>query len=555
MVQGCTSDAGKSTLVAALCRILHRRGVRVAPFKPQNMALNSAVTVDGGEIGRAQALQAQAAGLAPRIDFNPVLLKPNTDKRAQVIIHGKAIADLDARAYHDYKATAMAAVLESWARLTAEFDCVIVEGAGSPAEVNLRDRDIANMGFAEAVDIPVILIGDIDRGGVLAHLSGTLDLLSATERARTVGLVINRFRGDIGLLQPGLDWLEKHTGKPVLGTLPYLHGLFLDAEDALAHHSERGGETKLVVAAPVFPRISNANDLDPLRLHPEIDFRWIGPGQPLPPCDLIVLPGSKSVQADLQWLRAQGHEAAILRHLRYGGKLIGLCGGFQMLGRVLHDPLGIEGQGGPGLGLLDCETTLGAEKQLRNVSGWLKVGAGPSQADIPPVGGSEPPLRARGANKVGAGPSQADIPPVTASGDFMGGSEPPLRARGASKVGAGGTAVAGSAASMATAAAMQGYEIHMGVTRGPALDRPAVVLDDGRSDGAISADNQILGSYCHGLFDHPQALAALLAWAGAKDIAAVDLAARREADLDRLADAVEVACDARLLQTLLPFPA
>ena len=473
MIQGCTSDAGKSTLVAALCRILQRRGVKVAPFKPQNMALNSAVTVDGGEIGRAQALQAQAAGLLPRIDFNPVLLKPNTDKRAQVIIHGKAVADLNARAYHDYKTTAMVAVLESWARLQQEFDCVIVEGAGSPAEVNLRDRDIANMGFAEAVDIPVILIGDIDRGGVLAHLSGTLDLLSPAERARTQGLVINRFRGDIGLLQPGLDWLAKHTGKPVLGTLPYLHGLFLDAEDALAHHSERSGETKLVVAAPVFPRISNANDLDPLRLHPEIDFCWIGPGQPLPPCDLIVLPGSKSVQADLAWLRAQGHENSIRRHLRYGGKVIGLCGGYQMLGRALHDPLGIEGSGGPGLGLLDCETTLEAEKQLKNVSGALKVG----------VGGT----------------------------------------------------------------AMQGYEIHMGVTCGPALDRPAVVLDDGRTDGAMSDDNQILGTYCHGLFDHPQALAALLAWAGAKDIAPVDLAARREADIDRLADATEAALDWQLL--------
>jgi len=473
MIQGCTSDAGKSTLVAALCRILHRRGVRVAPFKPQNMALNSAVTVDGGEIGRAQALQAQAAGLAPRIDFNPVLLKPNTDKRAQVIIHGKAVADLNARAYHDYKTTAMQAVLESWRRLGEEFDCILVEGAGSPAEVNLRDRDIANMGFAEAVDIPVILIGDIDRGGVLAHLAGTLDLLSPSERARTQGLVINRFRGDIGLLQPGLDWLAKHTGKPVLGTLPYLHGLFLDAEDALAHHSERSGETKLVVAAPVFPRISNANDLDPLRLHPEIDFRWIGPGQPLPACDLIVLPGSKSVQADLAWLRAQGHEAAIKHHLRYGGKLIGLCGGYQMLGRALHDPLGIEGSGGPGLGLLDCETTLEAEKQLKNVSGELKVGGGKT--------------------------------------------------------------------------AMQGYEIHMGVTRGAALDRPAVVLDDGRTDGAISDDNQILGTYCHGLFDHPQALTALLAWAGAKDIAPVDLAARREADIDRLADATEAALDWTLL--------
>lgn len=483
MIQGCTSDAGKSTLVAALCRILRRRGVKVAPFKPQNMALNSAVTVDGGEIGRAQALQAQAAGLAPRIDFNPVLLKPNTDKRAQVIIHGKAIADLDARAYHDYKTVAMQAVLESWGRLTEEFDCVLVEGAGSPAEVNLRDRDIANMGFAEAVDIPVILVGDIDRGGVLAHLAGTLDLLSPSERTRTQALVINRFRGDLGLLQPGLDWLEKHTGKPVLGVLPWLHGLFLDAEDALAHHSEREGTAKLVVAAPVFPRISNANDLDPLRLHPEIDFRWVGPGQPLPPCDLIVLPGSKSVQADLAWLRAQGHEDAIRRHLRYGGRLIGLCGGYQMLGRTLRDPAGLEGKPGSlaGLGLLDCETTLAAEKQLRNVRGHLKLGAGE--------------------------------------------------------------------------AAMQGYEIHMGMTTGAALDRPAVLLDDGRGDGALSADGQVLGTYCHGLFDRPEALAALLAWAGAGNVAPVDLAARREADIDRLADAVEAAFDAELLRRWLPVPA
>ena len=484
MIQGCTSDAGKSTLVAALCRILHRRGVRVAPFKPQNMALNSAVTVDGGEIGRAQALQAQAAGLPPRIDFNPVLLKPNTDRRAQVVIHGRAVADLDAKAYHDYKTVAMAAVLESWAQLTDEFDCVIVEGAGSPAEVNLRDRDIANMGFAEAVDIPVILVGDIDRGGVLAHFVGTLDCLSENERTRVQGLVVNRFRGDIGLLQPGLDWLERHTGKPVIGVLPYLHGLFLDAEDALAHHSEREGEVKLVVAAPVFPRISNANDLDPLRLHPEIDFRWVGPGQPLPPCDLIVLPGSKSVQADLAWLRAQGHEDAIRRHLRYGGKVIGLCGGYQMLGRVLRDPAGLEGQPGSvaGLGLLDCETTLAAEKQLRNVRGHLKLGAGEAAA----------------------------VP-------------------------------------------MAGYEIHMGVTTGVALARPAVVLDDGHSDGAISDDDQVLGTYCHGLFDHPRALAGLLAWAGAGDIAPVDLAARREADLDRLADAVETAFDPDLLRRWLPL--
>ena len=243
MVQGCTSDAGKTTLVAALCRILRCRGVNVAPFKPQNMALNSAVTLDGGEIGRAQALQALAADLPPRIDFNPVLLKPTTDQRAQVIIHGKAVDTLNARDYHEYKRVAMQAVMESWQRLTAEFDCVLVEGAGSPAEINLRDRDIANMGFAEAADVPVILVADIDRGGVFAHLVGTLELLSPSEQARVKGFVINRFRGDIGLLESGLDWLEQRTGKPVLGVIPYLHGLMLDAEDAIA--TEAIGKTRI----------------------------------------------------------------------------------------------------------------------------------------------------------------------------------------------------------------------------------------------------------------------------------------------------------------------
>ena len=470
MVQGCTSDAGKSVLVAALCRILRRRGVYVAPFKPQNMALNSAVTIDGGEIGRAQALQAEAAGLAPRIDFNPVLLKPSTDRRAQVIVHGHPIADLDARAYHDAKRLAMTAVMASWRRLSAEFDCVIVEGAGSPAEVNLRDRDIANMGFAEAADVPVILIGDIDRGGVLAHFVGTLDCLSDSERARIQGLVVNRFRGDFSLLKPGLEWLERRTGKPVLGTLPYLHGLFLDAEDALEHQAERDGDARLRVVAPVLPRISNHNDLDPLRLHPQVDFGWVGPGQPIPPCDLIVLPGSKSVAADLAWLREQGWEGAIRRHLRYGGKLIGVCGGFQMLGRKLRDPVGVEGAPGEtaGLGLLDCETVLATAKQLANVGGALTLPGAP---------------------------------------------------------------------------AMAGYEIHMGVTTGPALARPAVRFADGRDDGVVSEDGQILATYCHGLFDHREAQAALLAWAGAGKLAPVDFAARREADLDRLADAVEAAFD------------
>jgi adenosylcobyric acid synthase len=480
MVQGTTSDAGKSTLVAALGRILHRRGVRVAPFKPQNMALNSAVTSDGGEIGRAQALQALACGLAPHSDFNPVLLKPTTDKQAQIIIHGKVASDLDAKAYHAYKPRAMGAVLESWARLTAAYECVLVEGAGSPAEINLRDRDIANMGFAEAVDCPVILIADIDRGGVFAHLVGTLDLLSASEQNRVVGFVINRFRGDIGLLEPGLDWLEERTGKPVLGVLPYLHGLMLDAEDAIATAAVDGKKAaRLKVVAPACPRVSNHNDLDPLRLHPEVDFRWIGPGETPPAADLIVLPGSKAVRTDLDWLRGQGWDQAIARHLRYGGKVIGICGGYQMLGTALHDPLGQEGPPGTsaGLSFLDVETRLARDKQLRNVSGHLALPGQP---------------------------------------------------------------------------AMTGYEIHLGVTEGAGCSRPAAELADGTPDGAISADGQVLGTYCHGIFDHPEALTALLAWAGAGAVETVDFAARRAADLDRLADAVEAALDWPRLAAWLP---
>ena len=234
MIQGTTSDAGKSILVTGLCRVLARAGLSVAPFKPQNMALNSAVTVEGGEIGRAQALQARACGLEPANDMNPVLLKPNTDIGAQVIVHGKVDSTLDARAYHERKPALLGAVMESYRRLQGRYEYIVVEGAGSPAEINLRDRDIANMGFAEEADCPVILIADIDRGGVFAHLVGTLDLLSSTERQRVAGFVINRFRGDIALLQPGLDWLEQRTGKAVLGVLPYLHGFHLDAEDGIS---------------------------------------------------------------------------------------------------------------------------------------------------------------------------------------------------------------------------------------------------------------------------------------------------------------------------------
>jgi adenosylcobyric acid synthase len=476
MVQGTTSDAGKSTLVTALCRWLRRQGVAVVPFKPQNMALNSAVTLDGGEIGRAQAVQAQAAGLAPHTDMNPVLLKPNSDIGAQVIIHGRALTSMDAATYHDYKKVAMSAVLESHRRLRAAYPLVLVEGAGSPAEINLRAGDIANMGFAEAVDCPVILIADIDKGGVFAHLVGTLALLSASEQARIRGFVINRFRGDIALLQPGLDWLEQHTGKPVLGVLPYLMDFHLEAEDAIdLRQSAKAAETIRVVV-PVLPRISNHTDFDPLRLHPQVELCFVGPGQAIPAADLIVLPGSKSVRADLAFLREQGWEAAIHRHLRYGGKLLGICGGLQMLGRVIDDPHGLEGAAGSsrGLGLLDFETRLAPEKQLRNVRGRLCLEQAP----------------------------------------------------------------------------VCGYEIHAGVSSGAALAAAAVQLEDGRGDGALSADGQVLGSYLHGLFESSEACGALLRWAGLREVRQVDYHALRERDIERLADMVEAHLDTAKLRTL-----
>lgn len=468
MIQGTTSDAGKSTLAAGMCRILWRRGVRVVPFKPQNMALNSAVTTDGGEIGRAQAVQAQACRLLPHTDMNPVLLKPNSDTGSQIIIHGQPVTNMDARSYHAYKPVAMQAVLASYQRLRKQYQWIVVEGAGSPAEINLRENDIANMGFAEAVDCPVLLVADIDRGGVFAHIVGTLALLSPSERARVIGVVINRFRGDVRLLQPGIDWLENHTGKPVLGVLPYLPGLHLEAEDSITRRdidSAAGREEhSLRVVVPRLPRMSNHTDFDALRLHPQVDFHYVEAGQPLPAADLIILPGSKSVQADLTWLRTQGWEAAIQRHLRYGGKLVGICGGFQMLGNAIHDPLGIEGQHGSscGLSLFDMETTLHPQKQLRTVEGMLL-------------------------------PAEAPV---------------------------------------------KGYEIHMGISSGAALARPAVRTGHGH-DGALSEDGQILGTYLHGLFDHAPALRALLQWAGLAEPVSVDYEALREQHIERLADSVE----------------
>jgi adenosylcobyric acid synthase len=475
MIQGTTSDAGKSTLVAGLCRVMHRRGIRVAPFKPQNMSLNSAVGADGGEMGRAQALQAQAAGIEPTSDMNPVLLKPSSDSDAQVIVHGRPVGTFGAAEYHDYKCMARDAVLASYARLADAYELVLVEGAGSPAEINLRKGDIANMGFAEAIDCPVVLIADIDRGGVFAHLVGTLALFTASERARVTGFVINRFRGDIALLNPGLEWLEGHTGKPVFGVLPYLTGLHLDAEDSITPVPESvKAASSVSVVVPVLPHIANHTDFDPLRAHPQVDFRYAQEATNLAGADLVILPGSKSVRADLTWLRERRWPKYLERHLRYGGKVIGICGGMQMLGERIADPQGIEGPPGEseGLGWLELHTVLQAEKQLCNVSGRLVLDD----------------------------------------------------------------------------ARVRGYEIHMGQSTGAALDRPALELDEGRVEGALSPDGQMLGTYVHGLFEEPSACAALLRWTGLSSPLAQDHALRREEMLNHLADAVERSLDiARLL--------
>ncbi|HGS4880703.1 TPA: cobyric acid synthase [Vibrio parahaemolyticus] len=375
MVQGTTSDAGKSVLVAGLCRVLARKGINVAPFKPQNMALNSAVTKDGGEIGRAQAVQAQACNIEPTVHMNPVLIKPNSDTGAQIILQGKALSNMDAASFHDYKKVAMNTVLDSFSKLTKEFDSIMIEGAGSPAEINLREGDIANMGFAEAADVPVIIVADIDRGGVFAHLYGTLALLSESEQTRVKGFVINRFRGDIRLLQSGLDWLEEKTGKPVLGVLPYLHGLNLEAEDAITAQQELNSEVKLNVVVPVLTRISNHTDFDVLRLNPDINLRYVGKGEKIDKADLIILPGTKSVRDDLAYLKSQGWDKDILRHIRLGGKVMGICGGYQMLGKTIDDPGGVEGEPGSseGLGLLNVHTVLTGSKQLTKTEAVLNL--------------------------------------------------------------------------------------------------------------------------------------------------------------------------------------
>jgi adenosylcobyric acid synthase len=429
MLQGTGSSVGKSLLVAGLARALARRGLMVRPFKPQNMSNNAAVTEDGGEIGRAQALQALAAGVAPSVHMNPVLLKPQSEIGAQVIVQGKVSGTATAREMQDLKPKLLPYVLESFGITKLGADVVLVEGAGSASEINLRKNDIANMGFARAADVPVVVIGDIDRGGVIASLVGSKAVLDPEDARLVAGFIVNRMRGDISLFADGMEEIARRTGWPALGLVPFFEGARrLPAEDAYdlveRRYSRSNGRVR--VAVPLLPHIANFDDLDPLAAEPDVELVMVERGTPLPVCDLIVVPGSKSTIADFKTLREVGWDIDIAAHVRRGGHVLGLCGGYQMLGRSIADPQGIEGPAGsvPGLSLLQVDTVIAGDKALAEVSG----------------------------------------------------------------------------ATVADAAPVKGYEMHMGVSTGPDTARPLVRFSDGRTDGAVSRDGRVAGTYLHGFF-------------------------------------------------------
>ena len=378
MLQGTASDVGKSVVTAALCRIARRRGLSVAPFKPQNMSNNAAACADGGEIGRAQAVQAQAAGLAPQVDFNPVLLKPQSDADAQVVVHGEVVGSLGAADYMAGRGRLMGPVLESFERLIDAHDLVLVEGAGSPAEVNLRDSDIANMGFARRAGVPVCLVGDVDRGGVIASLVGTRTVLDPDDAAAICGFVVNKFRGDPQLFEGGTAAVVGRTGWPCFGVIPWIpEASLLPAEDSVVLDlPRRQAHQGVKVAAPVLPRLANFDDAGPLELEAGVCLDWVRPARPIPrDADIVVLFGTKATLSDLAFLRAQGWDHDILAHARAGGRVAGFCGGYQMLGRRIVDPVGADGTPGQaaGLGLLNVDTVMTSEKRVAPVAGRCAV--------------------------------------------------------------------------------------------------------------------------------------------------------------------------------------
>ena len=487
MVLGTASSVGKSVLVTALCRIFRQDGVRVAPFKAQNMSNNADVTADGGEIGRAQSEQAAAAGIAPTVAMNPVLLKPQGDRTSQVVVEGRAAGLLRSADFLTKKLALWPAVERSLASLRAEYELVVAEGAGSPAETNLRAGDIVNMRVALHTGASVLLVGDIDRGGVFAHLVGTMALLTPEERAHVRGFVINRFRGDPSLLAPAIDDLEARTGVPVLGVVPWLDALRIAEEDAVA--LERPGpagaqnDATIDIAVVRLPRIANFDDFDPLAAEPGVRLRYVARPEDLGSPTLIIIPGTKATIADLEVLRASGLADAILARHRAGAMLLGICGGYQMLGERLCDPLGVEAPAGteaPGLGLLPLTTTFAAEKVTRRTSGMVTTSAGPWSA--------------------------------------------------------------------AQGCAADGYEIHMGTTARTAPIEPLLTLD-GHQDGAVSADGRVAGCYVHGLFQNEALRRALLTALGWQPVASRPF--DREREFDRLAQHVRSHLDMERVAALV----
>ncbi|WP_071794918.1 cobyric acid synthase [Natronohydrobacter thiooxidans] len=477
MLQGTGSNVGKSMLVAGLCRAARRRGLRVAPFKPQNMSNNAAVTADGGEIGRAQALQALASGLEPVVDMNPVLLKPESETGAQVVVQGKRLTTTRAADYAGLKPRLMGAVQESFARLRAAHDLVIVEGAGSPAEVNLRRGDIANMGFARAADVPVVLVGDIDRGGVIAQIIGTQAVLEAGDRAQVAGFVINKFRGDPRLFDDGYAFIAAQSGWRGFGVLPWFADAHrLPAEDALDLRSgpSQGG---VVIAALALSRIANFDDLDPLAAEPGVDLVMVRPGQPIPAeARLVILPGSKSTRGDLAFLRAEGWDIDLAAHVRRAGHVLGICGGYQMLGRSIADPDGLEGPAGvtEGLGLLDVTTTMTPEKRLERVRATHLASGLPFEGYEIHIGRTEGPDRARAFGRVGGVDEGAISACGRITGSYLHGmfGNDAFRAAFLAGLGLGGSGLAYAAGVEATLDALADHlEAHLDVAGLLALAR------------------------------------------------------------------------------------
>jgi adenosylcobyric acid synthase len=487
MIQGCGSDVGKSVLVAGLCRLFSRRGIVVRPFKSQNMSNNAAVTPGGGEIGRAQALQAQACYTKPTVDMNPVLLKPQSELGAQLIVRGKMVGTLDASAHGRDKRALLDVAMESYRCLAQEARLMIVEGAGSPAETNLRKNDIANMGLAQALKLPVVLVGDINRGHVIASLAGAHVVLDAADRALIRGFIVNKFRGNPQLFEDGVRRITEHTGWPSIGVVPWLKAASrLPPEDGMQLEGRQVSQllhSRVKIAVPQLSRIANFDDFDPLREEPDIELVFVPPGQPLPrDAALILIPGTKSTIADVEFMRGQGWDIDVLSHVRHGGRVLGVCGGYQMLGNTISDPDGIEGAPRTvrGLGLLDVDTVMTGDKTLREVRGVLLA--------------------------MGVAASVGTVP-------------------------------------------FAGYEMHIGSTTGPGTGRPFLRFSDGSMDGAVSGDGRVAGCYVHGLFGVTAARAALVSQIGATP-GNDDHTARVDAALDEIASVLESCLDIRALSAI-----